>query len=289
MAKIIGNTTAIPNPQPDWNQTDETKADFIKNKPIGEGGGVNTFYTNTDPLLNDTGGILASNHPNGFEDVLINDLITELLYPYTPPVIKSFSLSPAVGAKEMNVSLTVNSATVNVIKKTKPLQSINLYKGSTLVATKTEGVTSGGMFTFSINESLDGSTDTSYKVTVVEAGDDGKTINSNNQTYDFVYPYFYGVIDKGTTVDSDTISGFTKSIKTKGNHSHTYSTTNQCPVIAYPKSYEALKSIVDSNNFTQTWTQSIVTVNNDKTIKGVEYYVYVGGVSTGNFTYKFNY
>ena len=33
MAKIIGNTTATPNPRPDWNQTDETKADFIKNKP----------------------------------------------------------------------------------------------------------------------------------------------------------------------------------------------------------------------------------------------------------------
>lgn len=33
MAKIIGNTTATPNPRPDWNQTDETKADYIKNKP----------------------------------------------------------------------------------------------------------------------------------------------------------------------------------------------------------------------------------------------------------------
>lgn len=32
MAKIIGNTTATPNPRPDWNQKDETKADYIKNK-----------------------------------------------------------------------------------------------------------------------------------------------------------------------------------------------------------------------------------------------------------------
>lgn len=30
---IIGNTTATPYPQPDWSQTDETKADYIKNKP----------------------------------------------------------------------------------------------------------------------------------------------------------------------------------------------------------------------------------------------------------------
>ena len=33
MAKIIGNTTATPNPRPDWNQEDATKADYIKNKP----------------------------------------------------------------------------------------------------------------------------------------------------------------------------------------------------------------------------------------------------------------
>jgi hypothetical protein len=33
MAKIIGNTTATPNPRPDWLQSDESKADYIKNKP----------------------------------------------------------------------------------------------------------------------------------------------------------------------------------------------------------------------------------------------------------------
>lgn len=37
MAKIIGNTTAAPNPRPDWNQKDESKADYIKNKPIENG------------------------------------------------------------------------------------------------------------------------------------------------------------------------------------------------------------------------------------------------------------
>lgn len=33
MAKIIGNTIVTPYPRPDWNQTDETKVDYIKNKP----------------------------------------------------------------------------------------------------------------------------------------------------------------------------------------------------------------------------------------------------------------
>lgn len=33
MAKIIGNTTATPTPVADWDQTDNKKADYIKNKP----------------------------------------------------------------------------------------------------------------------------------------------------------------------------------------------------------------------------------------------------------------
>lgn len=50
MTKIIGNTTATPNPRPDWTQTDETKADFIKNKPIiGDG----LLIKNNELNLND--------------------------------------------------------------------------------------------------------------------------------------------------------------------------------------------------------------------------------------------
>lgn len=36
MAKIIGNTVGIPNPQSDWNQNDPSKADYIKNKDLVE-------------------------------------------------------------------------------------------------------------------------------------------------------------------------------------------------------------------------------------------------------------
>lgn len=46
MAKIIGNTTATPNPRPDWDQTDAAKADYIKNKP--------NIPTKTSELTNDS-------------------------------------------------------------------------------------------------------------------------------------------------------------------------------------------------------------------------------------------
>ena len=76
-----------------------------------------TTYSNSDPLIKDVGGILVSNHTNGFDEVPIDELITELLYPYTPAVINSFSLNPSAGAKEMNVPLDVKSATVKITKK----------------------------------------------------------------------------------------------------------------------------------------------------------------------------
>ena len=33
MDKVVGDIVGVPNPKSDWNQTDETKADYIKNKP----------------------------------------------------------------------------------------------------------------------------------------------------------------------------------------------------------------------------------------------------------------
>lgn len=36
MAKIVGNVVGIPNPQTDWSQTDETKADYLKNRNVLE-------------------------------------------------------------------------------------------------------------------------------------------------------------------------------------------------------------------------------------------------------------
>ena len=45
MAKIIGNTTATPNPISDWHQNDSTKADYIKNR---------THYEKTEVVTGDT-------------------------------------------------------------------------------------------------------------------------------------------------------------------------------------------------------------------------------------------
>lgn len=53
MAKIIGNTTATPNPRPDWNQTDASKADYIKNKPDVSNGFKNIVSGGSSIILED--------------------------------------------------------------------------------------------------------------------------------------------------------------------------------------------------------------------------------------------
>ena len=54
MAKIIGNTTTTPYPRPNWSQNDETKADYIKNKPDIE-----------QLITNQTGGLKFYINENG--------------------------------------------------------------------------------------------------------------------------------------------------------------------------------------------------------------------------------
>ena len=48
MSKIIGITVGTTTPRPDWNQTDPTKADYIKNKPSSVGGGDGYVLTAGD-------------------------------------------------------------------------------------------------------------------------------------------------------------------------------------------------------------------------------------------------
>lgn len=53
MAKIIGNPTVTPMAVPDWNQNDNTKADYIKNKPdiLSKDDVINIHKNHTYPVM----------------------------------------------------------------------------------------------------------------------------------------------------------------------------------------------------------------------------------------------
>ena len=264
-----------------------TAADFLAFLKGEKGDDGVSEYTNSEPLLNDVGGILASNHKQGFNEMPITDLITELLYPYIKPVIDSFTLNPTSGIKKKGVSITLTEATVKITKKSKEISSVSLYRGSTLLGTLSGASinSSGTTLEFSnLSDSLDGTTNTTYTVKVSEKDGTADVVTST-ATYTFVDPYYQGVIEKDATIDEALITSLSEKIESKGAKSYTYTTTSsQCAVIAYPASYGVLKEIKDQNNFTQTWTRYTVTINS------VSYYVYVSAASAAtDFTYKFSY
>lgn len=90
MAKIIGNTTATPMAVPDWLQENETKADYIKNKPtLGDLASKNIVersdlstevqecLENVEGALNDAAnGILAQ--AKAYADTKIEEAFSEL-------------------------------------------------------------------------------------------------------------------------------------------------------------------------------------------------------------------
>lgn len=263
------------------------------------------IYNTNKKLLQDIGGIKADKHQKGFKNVPVTDLLNELLYPYVPPVINSFTMEPEAEVREKNTKIEIETANVSIEKKSKDIKKIVLYKNNTEYEIIEDDVDNGGDFSFNLYETLSGKEDVSYKIKIYDK--EGTEVESNIQKYTFVYPYFYGVIDPETVAviidagnnpeDDDkteaaskAILDLTKAIRARGNNEFSFTTNGQRPVIAYPKDYGELKSIIDQNNFSQTWTKTIVEVDNETTIPGVDYYVYIGSISSAEeLKFKFNY
>lgn len=247
-----------------------------------------TIYSNSEPLISDIGGIKASEHTEGFNNISVTDLLTELLYPYTKPVINSVNLIPSAGVKKKGESITLTEVSTKITKKSKPISKVDLYSGSALLASLSgSSITSAGTtLTFSgLNDTLTGTANTTYTVKVSEENGTEDVVSST-AAYTFVDPYYQGVISEGTTINEALIIGLNEKIEAKGTKSYSYTTdAAQCAVIAYPASYGVLKEIKDPNNFTQTWTRY-----DNVSINSVSYYVYVSAAAAATgCTYKFSY
>lgn len=239
-------------------------------------------YTNSDPIVTSIGGIAAG---TTFTNKPIREILTDLLYPYTKPVLSSFSLDDPAGTYEKGETKTLTRATVKVTKKSKNISSVDLYQGSTKIKTISDPAitTSGTTVTFdNLNVSIPGTSNVTFYIKVSEK--DGTTdVVDTSATYTFVDPYYYGVLDSDEALTASIVtSRFEKGIRSKGAHSYTYTTSNQKPVIVYPASYGDLKSITDAA-LPYSWTKTSIT------IKSVSYIAYIGSVSTLTNTYNFKY
>ena len=122
------------------------------------------------------------------------------------------------------------------------------------------------------------STNTTYTVKV----SNGYETVSGSTSVRFVNPNYFGVIDATNEVTEDIILGYTELIRGSKSYTGTTSLNNQRTVYAYPKSFGALTSIKDANNFDYlgSYTRSELEINNET------YYVYVLTSPTSITTFK---
>lgn len=233
------------------------------------------------------GGIDAGVNLNG---MTTHEILRTLLYPYIAFVINSSSRSAAAGTLENGVTQTLSSATISITKKSKPITSVKLMNGSTVLEEKTgDAVANGGTIKFEglgITVSKDNNPNLTFTVT------DGQTFTDKSVgASTFVYPYYMGECAADATIDETLIKGLTKNVASKGNKTVTHSCENGRMIIAYPKAHGVLKSILDPNNFETIgdYTRSEVSITGlDSTTQ--TYYVYASGAATvSDFKVQYKY
>jgi hypothetical protein len=219
-------------------------------------------------------------------------VLTKILYPYVAPVIGTTSSSPYNGGVFENGSTqTITSVTSSVTKKSASISKIELLQGSTVLKTHSALLNGGSISFTGLSVAIDKNT-ASKKLTVKVTDSENKPYTKDTNEFQFVYPYYYGAIGANTTISEAVVEeGLTKKIESKGNKAWTFTLNNQKAVFAYPKTYGALKEIIDANNYPvlNTFTRSELSITGlDGTAQ--IYYVYIANRAStvSSFKYTFN-
>lgn len=239
----------------------------------------------TDVLtVNALGGIAAGADLNG---LTVREILAKLLYPYVEPVISATG-TPNGGTYEKGDNKEITNVRVAVTKKSEKITKVEVFDGATSLGVLEEGVATGGTFNFTVSVPVN-SVNKQLTAKVTDAS--GKVKSANTGAFNFVYPYYVGVIAEDAVIDEALVKGLTKKVEAKGTKTIAYTCNNEKMVFAYPKTYGALKTIMDPNNFDVTGTFTAIEVS----VTGLDgtaqpYYVYVNGASTvENFNMKFSY
>ena len=239
-------------------------------------------YTNDMPTVTALGGIAAG---TTFDNMSVTDVLNKLLYPYIKPVVSATS-SPNGGTYEKGEEVAVTKITVNVTKKSEPITKVEVFDGTTSLGVREDGAT--GAVVFDLTD-VKVSSNKNFTAKVTDKA--GEVVSATTGSFSFIYPFYRGVINEGVELTEELVEGLTKDLSAKATKTYAYTAGNQRMVIAYPKSYGALKSIKDPNNFEvlDTWTQAEVsTTTNDGLTTA--YYVYTSKlVTVENYSMKFSF
>lgn len=249
---------------------------------------ANNLFQSDIPTVSSLGGIPAGTNLNNMS---IQDVLTKLLYPYiAPSVTASLSYTPTGGTYEYGQIVTINQIKANVIKKSENITNVSFYENGILLQSITNPTPNGGDYSCMISKDITSSISNNYfQVKVKDVSN--TVVTANTSSINFYYPYYYGTINVDVNITEGLIKRLTKQIVAKGNKTYTYSPYYQRMVIAYPKSYGVLKSILDPNGFEQlnSFTRLEISITGlDKTSQ--VYYVYANDASTNtNFKMTFYY
>lgn len=175
------------------------------------------------------------------------------------PLDITLSASPLVieAGKQTNVNLSWS------IKR----NGVDVRSESTMTLTLPEGPQSapGSSKTVAINSTSPGTT--TFKLTVTYK----QMTKEVTATVAAVRPSYFGKVSASSTVDATAVTALAKILNsTKAMTLSNQTLSNQRLVYAYPKSFGALTSVKDGNNF-ETLTAYTRT---ELAIGGVDYYVY---------------
>lgn len=171
--------------------------------------------------------------------------------------------------------------TATVAKGSSPIASVEFFRNGTSASLIVDGVSDGGNFTYASGINI--ANDETYKVIVT--CEDGNTVE-DTLAVKFYNPYYHGVTSKD--LDEITVTdvvGMIKDVSGIEEKKYSYTSANEYCVLAYPKEYGTLSSILDSSNFQnlESWEYKELEVNN------IPYLVYKTEtvVICTNFEYKF--
>ena len=250
-----------------------------------EGEEAREVFETTQLTVSALGGIQAGADLNG---LTVKEILNKLLYPYVSPTI-SIQGTPNGGIFEKGDNQTITSVKVVVTKKSEKITKIEVLQGSNvLVSQEDSTIANGGTFNFPINVPVNSS---NVQLTGKVTDATGTVKSSTTASFNFVYPYYVGVCGENDVINESLIKGLTKHIEAKGTKNISYTTEQQKMIIAYPKSYGAIKKILDPNSFdvTNTFTRTEIKITGlDGSSQS--YYVYANNASTvSGFTMTFSY
>ena len=195
----------------------------------------------------------------------------------TPPTFTKPTLSLSVNKStiEHNIATSITITPTFRQNDGGAITNYTLMKGATSLVNSTTTQAYTDTITLSHNSSITYTATVSYgdgqnktsTFGVEYAGLSASNVSANSMIRAYALSY-YGVID-GTEVTD--VTALTSRLGTSKGYTATYNMTNQRSVYMYPKSFGALTSIKDVNNFDyiNSYTRSEMTYNN------IDYYVYI--------------